>query len=141
MRTISNPGPTAALDPDVGLDNLGTSLDDSLVQIVTGFVEGCAKQHILVTGGFGTGKSRAVGVSAVAAAVSGARVARLEHGPIGISSFDDFMAAVNDAASGSEVRPAPGSGAASISDSDGDSPLVIVAEGLDQLVRQMRAAD
>ena len=36
MRITSNPGPTAALDPDVGLDNLGTSLDDSLVQIVTG---------------------------------------------------------------------------------------------------------
>lgn len=141
MRITSKPGTTASLDPDVGLDNLGTSLDDSLVQIVTDFAEGCAKQHILVTGGFGTGKSRAVGVSAVAAAVGGARVARLEHGPIGISSFDDFMAAVNDAASGSEVRPAPGSGAASMSGSDGDSPLVIVAEGLDQLVRQMRAAD
>lgn len=117
------------------------SLDDRLVEIVTDFTEGRSRNHALVAGGFGTGKSRAVGVAAVAAAVSGARVARLEQGPIGISSFDDFLAAVNDAASGSEVRPAPGSSVASLAGGNGDPPLVIVVEGLDQLVRQMRAGD
>lgn len=109
------------------------------MQIVTDFVEGRSRDHVLVAGGFGTGKSRAVGVAAVAAAVSGARVARLEQGPVGISSFDDFLAAVNDAASGSEIRLAPGSGARSLS--DGGAPLVIIVEGLDQLIRQIRAAD
>ncbi|CCH74755.1 hypothetical protein BN11_4780003 [Nostocoides australiense Ben110] len=115
-------------------------LDDQLIALVTEFIEGRTKEHILISGGFGTGKSRAVGIATIAAAVGGARIARLEQGPIGISSFDDFLATVNDAL-GSEVRPAPGSDATSVSGANGDAPLVIVVEGLDQLLRQMRAAD
>ncbi len=132
---------TSAKHPEDPQRSGAASLDDRLVDIVTDFTDGRSRSHALVAGGFGTGKSRAVGVAAVAAAVSGARVARLEQGPVGISSFDDFLAAVNDAASGSEVRPAPGSSVASLAGVNEDPPLVIVVEGLDQLLRQMRAGD
>lgn len=138
-RTLKS-GNTFVADRNDRLARIDMCLDDQLIELVTDFIEGRTKKHVLIAGGFGTGKSRAVGVAAVTAAVAGARVARLEQGPIGISSFDDFLAAVNDAL-GSEVRPAPGGDVASISGVNGDTPLVIVVEGLDQLVRQMRAAD
>lgn len=140
MPRTSKSSKTLVADHADRLADINMSLDDHLIELVTDFIEGRTKEHILIAGGFGTGKSRAVGIAAVTAAVAGARIARLEQGPIGISSFDDFLAAVNDAL-GSEVRPAPGSDVASISGVNVDTPLVIVVEGLDQLVRQMRAAD
>ncbi|CAN7327865.1 MarR family transcriptional regulator [Arthrobacter sp. LjRoot14] len=108
---------------------------------VTGFIEGRFKNHTFVTGGFGTGKSRAVGTAALAAAASGSRVARLEQGPLGISSFDDFLAAVDVAVSVSDGQPAVDGNVQPPGDANERSPLVIVVEGLDQLVRQIRAAD
>lgn len=141
MPKIPKSDMSAAGDSDDQRSSAEALVDDRLIRIVTDFIEGRSRNHAIVAGGFGTGKSRAIGIAAVAAAVSGARVARLEQGPVGISSFDDFLAAVNDAASGPDVQPALGSNVQSLSDVTGGSPLVIVMEGLDQLVRQIRAAD
>ncbi|WP_460990463.1 MarR family transcriptional regulator [Sinomonas soli] len=111
------------------------------MDIVTDFIEGRCKNHAFVTGGFGTGKSKAVGTAALAAAAGGSRVARLEQGPLGISSFDDFLAAVEVAAVVTDGHPATDGSGRRARNSIERSPLVIVVEGLDQLVRQIRAAD
>ena len=120
-------------------------VDESIVRIVTDFVENGKRTHAFIAGGLGTGKSRALGVAALAAGASGAQVAWLEQGSVGISSFDDFLAAVDEAVSGAAFRPAPLNAdiqsPSVLTAVDDDVPLVVVMEGLDQLVRQLRAND
>jgi hypothetical protein len=145
MPNRSMPDRVPRVDAATSKSSQVASVDDAIVRIVTDFVECQRRSHAIVVGGLGTGKSRALGVAALAAGASGARVAWLEHGFVGISSFDDFLAAVDEAVSGAAFRPAPTSdakGSAPAFTALGDKiPLVIVMEGLDQLVRQLRAND
>jgi len=115
-------------------------------------------QHVVVAGGFGSGKSYALGRATEVAAKGGLRVAALARGPLGISSYADFLVAVaratrprgrsrddvdlwrrelsddgNDLNLDELERRALGA--------PGDAGLVIVVESMDQLLHQVRSTD
>lgn len=119
--------------------------DEAVNRFVTEFIDGIDRRHVIVTGGYGSGKTHALRVGALSAGAGGGRVAWLDHGAIGLSSFTDLLAAIAGAGgtrevSRREITAADGaSGLRRVLDSA--RPLVIVIEGVDQLFRQLRAAD
>jgi hypothetical protein len=131
---------------------------DSMVKAVQEFAHTNASTHTVVAGGFGVGKSFALGRAVEIAQGENLRVATLQRGPIGISSYPDFLVAVSKATSPSVV------GAAEVdewrrqaADTENgidvdelerrvlggvDHPgIVIVIESLDQLLHQIRSRD
>lgn len=131
---------------------------DAILHAVTAFASGHPARHTVVAGGFGAGKSYALASAVELASDWGVRVAALERGPLGISSYADFLVAVARATRPSDrsrrevdgwrqelgdheqgldlaelerraLRGAVGTG------------LVIVIESVDQLLHQVRSTD
>lgn len=152
-RATTPRGPSSAVD-----STLTSPLADRMMDSVMAFASGGPVTHAVISGGFGSGKSYAIDRATEAALRMNLRVAALERGPLGISSYADFLVAVAKA-----TRP----GALSVSDVDawrrdlkdeakelslsaleqrvlrgpGEPGLVIVIESLDQLLHQVRSTD
>ena len=145
---MSGAGHVRGSDPP--RENIAPPASLELIARVNEYARAGHAQHAVVMGGFGAGKSYSLARAADAAHAAGLRVARLERGPIGISSFADFLVAV-----AKSTRPAswPRSDLERWRLEYADdvdqlerrvtegAPLVIVVESLDQLLHQVRAAD
>jgi hypothetical protein len=131
---------------------------DTMVAAVVAFASGDPTTHTVVAGGFGAGKSYALGRASEVASQRGLRVASLERGPLGISSYADFLVAVAKATKPSRRTRAEVDGwrralvdEGSELDLDelerrvlggtGQARLVVVVESLDQLLHQVRSLD
>jgi DNA-binding MarR family transcriptional regulator len=131
---------------------------DAMVAEVIALTFAKATTHTVVSGGFGAGKSYALARAIDVAAKAGLRVAALARGPLGISSYADFLVAVAQAvrqAGRSQVDVS--SWRRELSDElhdvdldelerrvlggPRDSALVLVIESVDQLLHQIRSTD
>ncbi|WP_448388494.1 MarR family transcriptional regulator [Microbacterium aurum] len=67
---------------------------DQIVEAVLAFRLGKRTKHVVIAGGFGAGKSYALSRAAEVARKGALRVAVLERGPLGMSSYADFLVEV-----------------------------------------------
>jgi len=141
-----------------GAAHVSSPAVDALVEQVLAFALGQPARHTVIAGGFGAGKSYALGRAVQVAEKGELRVAALERGPLGISSYADFLVAVAKATTpGDHPRAEIDAWRRELADAEGDlnvaelerrvlregpgSGLVLVVESLDQLLHQVRSTD
>ncbi len=77
-----------------GIIPVSSPVVDKMVEAVLAFRLNKPTKHAVIAGGFGAGKSYALGRAAEVARKGELRVAVLERGPLGISSYADFLVEV-----------------------------------------------
>lgn len=137
---------------------VGSTAVTALVDAVEAYRAGGQPRSAVIMGGFGAGKSYALRRAADVAASAGLRVALLDRGPVGISSYGDFLVAVAKAIHPAEFAHSDVDAWRTEVAREGDPVtvedlerrvlshptrprLVIVVESLDQLLHQVRASD
>ena len=156
MPTLFSSIAAAQADARRDVTPVSSPVVDTMVEAVKAFASGQPARHTAVAGGFGTGKSYALGRGAGVATSGELRVAALERGPLGISSYVDFLVAVAKATTPSaRTRSEVDAWRSELADDevdvdelerrvlgDADEPrLVVVIESLDQLLHQVRSID
>lgn len=85
------PVPTSVM---INLNHVSSPVVDRVVEAVLAFRLNKPTKHAVIAGGFGAGKSYALGRAAEVARKGELRVAVLERGPLGMSSYADFLVEV-----------------------------------------------